>query len=1024
MSRKRSSSNQSSLSPSVLDLRNSIVHFTNEQAGYYLTFAGGSWVGLPLRINGALVATSGTPITNQFLGYNGSQWTASSLNLGTNLQDVQISSLSAGQVLRYDGSKWINYSLPTNNGGSVTSVTAGSGLTGGIITSSGTIGLPNVSVTNVIENNSLVTGVLSDQHGRLILVSTLSYRFPLTSSNPTAGYVLTRDSNTAPSVLSWSNPALSSGFVRDVTVTTPSADQTLLYDGAKWINQSSSLAIQSDVTLTSPTNNQLLSFDGTNWVNRSSTLATQDDVSLTSPVSGQLLSFDGTNWVNAAVSPTTLAGQTDVTVTTPTSNQTLIYDGTKWINQRPSLAIQSDVVLNSLSPGQVLYYNGTEWGNVTVQLFIEYASDVELTSPSNLQVLSYNGTKWVNRSSTLGTQSDVTIASPVSGQVLSFDGTSWVNAGAGPTTLAGQTDVTLTSPANLQVLSYDGTAWVNRTSTLATQSDVTLTSPANLQVLSYDGTAWVNRSSTLATQSDVTLTSPAANHLLAYNGTAWVNLPPVSISNSTTDRVISDLTFDAYGRVTGYTQNRMSVPAAGTGTTNWFLMRNNLLGVATTAWGRPGLGNSTMTDVSLSSPTNLQVLSYNGTTWVNRSPLLDDQSDVIITSPANLQVLSYNGTNWVNRIPLLDDQNNVTITSPTNNQVLSYNIITSKWVNRTSTLATQNDVSISAPTNGQILGYNGTNWVNQSKTLATQSDVILTSPTNLQVLSYNGTNWVNRTPLLDDQNDVALTSPANKDVLSYDGTNWINKALSFGYSIDSSSYFSTGIAGSPTFSCYGVVNNSVGQLGINFWGGTDNTDFTGQTPSTREWKLATRSNGSTFALQTTGGGTSGVMDISALTAGTFLRVRARVSFRKRTGGQPAIKAITWFRATASGGVLQYAPGTPHLYPGAPPSSSTNYTIEGPWVTNPSDDQYMVSTLDCFIPAPAAGGATSAGIFTYFEQVTGGDITSGYGVLCDSDPATSDIETASGLSYDLTNADGPGNFPTWSLDVEVYTPVIN
>ena len=61
-----------------------------------------------------------------------------------------------------------------------------------------------------------------------------------------------------------------------------------------------------------------------------------------------------------------------------------------------------------------------------------------------------------------------------------------------------------------------------------------------------------------------------------------------------------------------------------------------------------------LTDVTITSPSNGQVLKYNGTAWVNdtdnsgSSGPLNDLTDVTITSPSNGQVLKYNGTAWVN----------------------------------------------------------------------------------------------------------------------------------------------------------------------------------------------------------------------------------------------------------------------------------------------------------------------------------------------------------------------------------------
>ena len=59
---------------------------------------------------------------------------------------------------------------------------------------------------------------------------------------------------------------------------------------------------------------------------------------------------------------------------------------------------------------------------------------------------------------------------------------------------------------------------------------------------------------------------------------------------------------------------------------------------------------------------------------------------------------------------------NVTITSPTNNQVLKYNSATSQWVNENflSSLSDITGVVLTTPTNGQVLKFDGTNWINDT----------------------------------------------------------------------------------------------------------------------------------------------------------------------------------------------------------------------------------------------------------------------------------------------------------------------
>jgi hypothetical protein len=130
-------------------------------------------------------------------------------------------------------------------------------------------------------------------------------------------------------------------------------------------------------------------------------------------------------------------------------------------------------------------------------------------------------------------------------------------------------------------------------------------------------------------------------------------------------------------------------------------------------------------------------------------------SDVTITTPATNQVLTYNGTKWVNQALPTD----------------------------TDTLATLGDVTLSGLANGQVLQYNGTKWVNasagSSSTLASDTDVSITSPADKQALIYvSGTSkWTNIAITLGTYvSDVVITSPADGDLLRYDNASskWKN----------------------------------------------------------------------------------------------------------------------------------------------------------------------------------------------------------------------------------------------------------
>jgi hypothetical protein len=70
----------------------------------------------------------------------------------------------------------------------------------------------------------------------------------------------------------------------------------------------------------------------------------------------------------------------------------------------------------------------------------------------------------------------------------------------------------------------------------------------------------------------------------------------------------------------------------------------------------PSITLQQLLNVAISSPTNGQALTFNGTNWVNGTVLggggatnLDGLSDVVITSPSSGHAIIHNGTNFINR---------------------------------------------------------------------------------------------------------------------------------------------------------------------------------------------------------------------------------------------------------------------------------------------------------------------------------------------------------------------------------------
>ena len=192
---------------------------------------------------------------------------------------------------------------------------------------------------------------------------------------------------------------------------------------------------------------------------------------------------------------------------------------------------------------------------------------------------------------------------------------------------------------SLELLIYFGTAWVEIMSDsgaeeLSDLTDINITSPTPGQVLGYDGTEWINTAaggvSSINDLPDVAITSASSGQFLKWNGTEWVN--------------------DAIDLGTDTTGNYMSAVTAGTGIS---VTHTQSEGSSAAIALNATLDN--LSDVTITSPTNGQIIKWNGTAWVNDTDAagsainsLDDVTDVTITSATSGQFLKWNGTAWVN----------------------------------------------------------------------------------------------------------------------------------------------------------------------------------------------------------------------------------------------------------------------------------------------------------------------------------------------------------------------------------------
>lgn len=142
---------------------------------------------------------------------------------------------------------------------------------------------------------------------------------------------------------------------------------------------------------------------------------------------------------------------------------------------------------------------------------------------------------------------------------------------------------------------------------------------------------------------------------------------------------------------------------ANNATLNFAIPRGTTVALGTTTTGAAG-SNATVTNsgtasdlvLDFSVPTGVGVptggttgqvvqKTASATQWTDFN--LSNLKDVTVTSPATGQAITYNGTKWVNATPVsnLVGLSDVTITSPADKQVLQYEAATSKWKNKAAT---------------------------------------------------------------------------------------------------------------------------------------------------------------------------------------------------------------------------------------------------------------------------------------------------------------------------------------------------
>ena len=260
---------------------------------------------------------------------------------------VSVTAPISGQVLQYNGAQYAPTTLVLTNG-TVTSVAAGTGLTGGPITTSGTLALANTAVTaGSYGSTTQVANLTVDAQGRLTSAASTAIALPpsqITQAAAISGQVLkwngvawaaandidTNSGGTVTNVssanayLTVTNPATTPLFTLNIGAV---ANTLAAGDDSRIVGAHSSAAFNATVASANCTSIQSLYWNSVSSTFQCQSIGTiasaTNAINFTGAVSGDI---SGTQ---SAISVNRLKGVA-ISATLPVAGDAMVYNGTAW----------------------------------------------------------------------------------------------------------------------------------------------------------------------------------------------------------------------------------------------------------------------------------------------------------------------------------------------------------------------------------------------------------------------------------------------------------------------------------------------------------------------------------------------------------------------------------------------------------------------------------------------------------------------------------------------------------------------
>ncbi|WP_374035865.1 tail fiber domain-containing protein [Bdellovibrio bacteriovorus] len=420
---------------------------------------------------------------------------------------VDTTGLTSGQVLKYDGTKWAPAN-DSNAGGTVTNIATGTGLSGGPITSTGTISLANTSVTaGSYGTGTQVPSFTVDAQGRLTAAGNVSIP---TASGSTTGLLTSADwtsfnnklgtASTFAGDVSGTSAAMSVDKIKGtaVSATAPTSAQILIYNGTQY----SPSSVSGDATM-STTGAVTLKNTGTAGTYTKVTTDAQGRVTAGTTLSAS--DVPALDWSKITTGkPTTLSGYGITDSIQNAGGTPSVQSGT--VASRPAAATAGRLYIGT-DDNSLYRDTGSAWVKVGDGAGSNGVTSVTASAPlassggatPNITITQANtttngylsSTDWNTFNNKLGT------ASTFSGDVSGTSSTTSVDKIKGKA-------VTPAAYATGQTLRYNGTEWVNTLLGFADISGSITTSQLPVVPVSKGGTG---------------VSSLTANRLLASDGT-------------------------------------------------------------------------------------------------------------------------------------------------------------------------------------------------------------------------------------------------------------------------------------------------------------------------------------------------------------------------------------------------------------------------------------------------------------------------------------------------------------------------